>query len=223
MPAAAGLPDMQTTGCSTPAVASRCRTWGFSQAWMISPGRVRSAARCSSCTVKWVTSPRSARSRIMADQRSRPGGRSARVDVARARDLIGADADALPKEPTFGGRSSGRDVEGNRERSQHQGGTDADIEAVGITGDLAGEFGQADRRVRSRLGPGSRTWTAIERVVMASAVGSRDQQAAATAPFRPLRHPVLGHQVVLSEQEVEIAPRVAARPTRAASRSAGRF
>src|ERR1035441_3934065 len=46
---------------------------------MISPARVRSPARWSSCTVRWVTRPRSARSRIMADQRSAPGGRSPQV------------------------------------------------------------------------------------------------------------------------------------------------
>ena len=134
-----------------------------------------------------------------------PAGRPQRPGDDRARDLIGADSGALPKEPTFGGRRSGRDVEGNRERSQHQGGRDAAIEAVGITDDLAGEFGQADRRVRVVQDP------------CQDLDGDRDggdgfsgrkpgQQAAATAPIRPLRHPVLGRQVVLGEQEVEMRP-----------------
>ena len=35
MPAAARFPDMQATGCSTPAAASRCRAWRFSQASII--------------------------------------------------------------------------------------------------------------------------------------------------------------------------------------------
>jgi hypothetical protein len=59
----------------------------------------------------------------------------------RAGDLIGTDAGALPEAPAFGGRSGKRGIQGNRERSQHQGSADAAVEAVGITGDLTGEFG----------------------------------------------------------------------------------
>ena len=185
MPAAAGLPDMQASGRSTPAAASRCSTWGFSHAWMISPGRVRSPARWSSCTVRWVIRPRSARSRIMADQRSRPGGRSPQVmTVPEISSVLTPTRchSAGVRRPKRQARTSSA----NRERAQHQGGgRGAVVEAVGVAGDLTGEFGQAGRRAGRRPAL-SRQHLDGDRQSWRPPCGREPgQHAAAVQPFAP--------------------------------------
>ena len=59
-----------------------------------------------------------------------------------AGDLVGADANVLPQKSAFGSRRSGRDLQRECERPQHQGGGwRAVVEAMRIAGVLTGELG----------------------------------------------------------------------------------